>query len=144
MKEYRLPKRALFLFETAALLCAAVLFCVILFVFVPGTWLWYLLLWLDGALYVLTAFLYLPLFYISFSYRVSERELLSHSGVLLPKSRILYRSRIAFVTLARSPLSTLFGLSTLTVHAAGGTLSYHLLKREEAEKLAAELTEALV
>lgn len=75
---------------------------------------------------------------------ISERELLSHSGVLLPKSRILYRSRIAFVTLTRSPLSTLFGLSTLTVHAAGGTLSYHLLKREEAEKLAAELTEALV
>ena len=138
MKEYRLPKRALFLFETAALLCAAVLFCVILFVFVPGTWLWYLLLWLDGALYVLTAFLYLPLFYISFSYRVSERELLSHSGVLFPKSRILYRSRIAFVTLTRSPLSTLL------VHAAGGTLSYHLLKREEAEKLAAELTEAFV
>lgn len=64
MKEYRLPKRALFLFETAALLCAAVLFCVILFVFVPGTWLWYLLLWLDGSalrpdsLFISAAFLY--------------------------------------------------------------------------------------
>ena len=63
---------------------------------------------------------------------------------ITPKKPDLYRSRIAFVTLTRSPLSTLFGLSTLTVHAAGGTLSYHLLKREEAEKLAAELTEALV
>lgn len=144
MKEYRISKRALFLWETTALLCAVVLFCVILLVFVPGTWLWYLLLWLDGALYVLTAFLYLPLYYLSFSYRVSERELLSHSGVLFPKSRILYRSRIAFVTLTRGPLSRLFGLSTLTVHAAGGTLSYHLLKRREAEALAAELTEAFI
>lgn len=144
MKEYRISKRALLLWETTALLCAVVLFCAILLVFVPGTWLWYLLLWLDGALYVLTAFLYLPLYYLSFSYRVSERELLSHSGVLFPKSRILYRTRIAFVTLTRGPVSRLFGLSTLTVHAAGGTLSYHFLKQREAEVLAAELTEALV
>lgn len=144
MKEYRLPKRALFLFETAALLCAAVLFCVILFVFVPGTWLWYLLLWLDGALYVLTAFLYLPLFYISFSYRVSERELLSHSGVLLPKSRILIPRRIAFVTLTAPAFHAFRICLTLTVHAAAARFLIIILKREEAEKLAAELTEALV
>ena len=54
------------------------------------------------------------------------------------------RSRIAFVTLRHGPLTRLFGLSTLTVHAAGGSLSFRLLEHREAEELASFLTEDLL
>ena len=144
MKEFSVSKKALLLWETAALSCAAVLYCLILWIFIPGTWLWYLLLWLVGAVYILTAFLFLPLYHLSFSYRVTKRELFSHSGILFPKSRIMDRSRIAFVTLRHGPLTRLFGLSTLTVHAAGGSLSFRLLEHREAEELASFLTEDLL
>lgn len=140
VKEVRIAKRALFLWEIAALIGAAALACAILLIFIPGTWLWYLLLWLVGAIYILTAFLILPLYHLSFVYRVTSKELLVHSGLLFTRSKYLLRSRIAFVAVSRGPLMRFLGLSTLTVHAAGAHLSFRLLRKNDAEMLAGILS----
>ena len=122
----------------AALLFAA-LFSLTLFLLIPGTWLWYTLLWVLGALCVLTTFLYLPLYYTSIEFGANSKVLVYRKGVIFPKTEILYRDRIAFVTVYHNPLTPVLQLSTLTVSAAGGTLRILFMSTKRAEALAAQL-----
>ena len=139
MKFERLPAKAIIIWELLAALLFAALFSLTLFLLIPGTWLWYTLLWVLGALCVLTTFLYLPLYYTSIEFGANSKVLVYRKGVIFPKTEILYRDRIAFVTVYHNPLTPVLQLSTLTVRAAGGTLRILFMSTKRAEALAAQL-----
>lgn len=138
----RISWKAVIIWELLAAIAAGLLIWLILFIFVPYTWLWYLLLWSVGAVYVLVAFLYFPLLYMSIEYGVNDEAVVYRSGVIFPSTKILYRSRIAFVTVYHNPLTPLLKLSTFVVSAAGGTLSILFMNSNRARELADLLSES--
>ena len=135
MEQITLTKRVLVWWECAAFLEMLLLAGIIVLVFVEGTWLWYLLFWLLGASYVLVSFLYLPLLWLSMVYELDESRLICHGGVLFPKTRVMRRERIAFVTRVQGPVSTLLHTVTIVVHAAGGTSVIHMVDEQHAQRL---------
>lgn len=128
--------KAVILWELLALALTALLIALAVLILAPGTWLWYGVLWSLGACYILAAFLYLPLLYLSRQYRVGEETIVCTSGVFFPKTEILYRSRIVFVTVYTNPLTPLLHISSLVVSAAGGSMRIHFLDSRRAEELA--------
>ena len=136
----RISAQALIFWELLAAVLFAVLFAVPLLLLRPGTWLWYLILWVLGAAYVLCAFLYVPLYYLSVEYGVNDRALVYRKGVIFPNTQVLYRDRIAFVTVYKNPLTPLLQISTLMVSAAGGNIRILFLNADRADQLAAQLS----
>ena len=65
-------------------------------------------------------------------------------GLLFPKTQIMYRSRIVFVTVYTNPLTPLLHISSLVISAAGGAMRIHFLNASRAEELAALLSERQV
>ena len=135
----RLSGKAVIIWEIVAALLFGVLLALVLFIFIPGTWLWYTVLWLLGAIYVLTAFLYVPLYYLSVEYAVGEEAVIYRKGVIFPNTQILYRDRIAFVTVYNNPLTPLLKLSSLTISAAGGNIHIWFMNSARAQEIADEL-----
>lgn len=142
MKFENISHKAVVLWETGLLILFAGLFAVSLLVLTPHTWLWYLILWLLGALYILTAFLYLPLYYLSVEFSLNDEVVVYKKGVLFPKTSILYRDRIAFVTINNNPLTPIFKISSLVIDSAGARLKLFLISSDRAKELADLLTEA--
>ena len=140
MRFERVSRKALILWELLAAVAAGMLLWLIVYFFVPGTWLWYPLLWLIGAVYVLAAFLYFPLLYLSIEYGLNDEALVYRTGVIFPSTQILYRDRIAFVTVYNNPLTPLLGLSSLVVSAAGGNIHILFMNSARARELAALLS----
>lgn len=136
MKYEHVSWKAVIIWELLAALAAALLVTLILLIFVPRTWLWYLLLWTSGALYVLAAFLYLPLLYLSISYAVGDKVIIYRSGVIFPSTRVLYRDRIAFVSVYNNPLTPALRLSSLVASAPGGNLRILFMNTARAQELA--------
>lgn len=62
MKYETLPKKVLFLWECAAIICIAVIMVITLIIFQPHTIVWYLLLWSIGAVAVFFIFISSPCF----------------------------------------------------------------------------------
>ena len=141
MEFERISAKAVIIWEAIAAILFGLLFALLLFLLVEGTWLWYTLLWLAGAGYILTAFLYLPLYYISIEYGVTDEAIIYRKGVIFPNTQILYRDRIAFVTVYNNPFTPLLKLSSLTVSAAGGRIHIWFLNTRRAQELAALLSE---
>ncbi len=135
MEFERISWKAILLWELLAALALCLLVTLTVLIFVPYTWLWYLLLWVLGALYVLTAFLYFPLLYLNIGYAVCEKAIVYRSGVLFKSTRILYRDRIAFVTVYNTPFTPLLHISTFVASAAGGTLRIFFMNADRAEAL---------
>lgn len=140
MKLERISPKALAFWEILLALLAALLTGIALAVLHAGTWLWYTVLWVLGALWVLGSFLYLPLYYLSVEYGVDDRAVVYRKGVLFPNTQILYRDRIAFVTVYRNPFTPLLHISTLVVSAAGGNIRILFLNSDRADALAAVLS----
>ena len=127
--------------ELLAGLAAGVLIVLVRLIFVPRTWIWYVLLWLIGLLFVLSAFLYLPLFHLSCRYVLTDAYLEFLSGVLFASRRRMRRDAILYVTAVRSPFSRLLGTGTLLIRAMGGSMILPMLPKEDAQALLAALGE---
>lgn len=127
---------AAIMWEILTLLVSSVVLFLILFILAPHTWLWYLLLWLWGALTVLATFLYVPFLYLNTEFSLTETAMVYKKGVIFPSTQILYRERIVFVTVYNNPLSALLHVSTLAVTAAGGTMTILFLNSRRARELA--------
>ena len=144
MKGEKISVKAVVLWEVLAAAAAPLVTGLAVWNLAPGTWLWYTVLWLLGAVYILVSFLYLPLLYLSKRFFVGEETLVYQSGLLFPKTQIMYRSRIVFVTVYTNPLTPLLHISSLVISAAGGAMRIHFLNASRAEELAALLSERQV
>lgn len=140
MRFERISAKAMLFWELLLGLLMAVLLLLCILILNPGTWLWYTVLWVWGAVWVLGAFLYIPLYYFSVEYGVSDDAIVYRKGVIFPNTQVLYRERIAFVTVYRNPLTPIFHISTLSVSAAGGNIRILFIHSKRAEELAGLLT----
>lgn len=138
----KISVKAVVLWEILAAAVAALLIWAVLAIFVPYTWLWYLLLWLLGAAYVLAAFLYLPLLYLNIEFGLNDEAIVYRTGLIFPNTQVLYRDRIAFVTVYNNPLTPLLKISSLVVSAAGGNMHILFLPSKRAAELADELAKS--
>lgn len=136
----RISIGSIIIWEVLSAMAAGLLIWLVLFIFIPYTWLWYLLLWIIGAVYVLAACLYLPLLYYSIEYGIDEKAIIYRTGVFFPNTKILYRDRIAFVSVYHNPFTPILKLSSITVSAAGGNLHIMFLKTGRAKELEYELS----
>lgn len=138
----KISVKAVVLWEILAVTAFALLFWGVLAIFVPHTWLWYLLLWVLGALCVLTTFLYLPLLYLNIEYGINDEAIVYRTGLIFPNTQLLYRDRIAFVSVYNNPLSPILKISSLVVSAAGGSIHILFLPSKRAQELADELSKS--
>lgn len=141
MQLERISGKAMAIWELLWAFVTVLLFLLGIVLLRPYTWLWYTVLWTLGAIWVLGAFLYIPLYYFGMEYGVDDDVIVYRKGVFFPNTQILYRDRIAFVSVYRNPLTPLFGMATLVVSAAGGRIRILFLNVDRAEELAYLLTQ---
>jgi len=139
MKLERISIMAAFMWELVSVAISLFILWVILFVFIPYTWLWYTLLWTLGAITICTTFIYVPFLYLNSEYGLSDKVIVYKKGVLLKSTQILYRDRIAFVSVYSNPLTPILKVSSLVISAAGGTIRIIFLSSKRAEQIAKEL-----
>lgn len=142
MEYENISKKAVVLWEIALLLLFAGLVMLTLYVLSPHTWLWYTVLWLLGAVYILSAFLYLPLYYLSHRFKITDEVVVYKKGVLFPRTEILYRNSIVFVTVYHNPLTPLLKISSVVIDSAGAKQKLFLINTKRAKEIARLLTEA--
>ncbi len=140
MRYNRISPRALLLWELAALIIAAVPI-VILSLFFPAFSLWWNVTVLPVAgIYLLAAVFYLPLLYKSTRYALDARRVLYEKGIFFHRKHFMNRERIVFVTVAKTPLTPLFGVSSLLISATGAKIRIPFLDTSSACRLARELS----
>lgn len=128
--------KALILWEVLAIILASIGWNILLWALTAGTWIWYLVLWIYGAIVVLICFLYLPLAYYNIEYAVFKDTIVYKRGVILPNTQVMYRDRIAFVSVYKNPLTPLLKLSSLVISAAGGKIRILFIDDKRAEEIA--------
>lgn len=136
MKFERISIMAAVMWEIFALAICGVILFLILFIFAPHTWLWYLLLWILGAVTIAVTFIYVPFLYLNTEFGMNEKALVYRKGVLVPSTQILYRDRVVFVTVYNNPFTPLLKVSTLVISAAGGSMTIMFLNSKRAQELA--------
>ncbi|MEG2813811.1 MAG: PH domain-containing protein, partial [Oscillospiraceae bacterium] len=94
---------------------------------------------LEGGILILITFLYIPFLYVNTLFYINDTAIILHKGVIFPSTQILYRDRIAFVTIYKNPLTPLLHVSTLRITAAGGNMTILFLNSVRAKKLSQEL-----
>lgn len=127
MTRKNLSKSALAVWEVAAGLVAALLLSLVLIIFTPRTWLWYLLLWTIGLAFVLAAFLWLPLLYLSCTLIIAETYVEYQGGIFFFSRRRMLKSSIMQVTVLKSPLSAVTNTRTVVLNAMGGRMTIPFL-----------------
>ncbi len=140
MKFERISIKAVILWEILAILIFGLILGLILYVFLPYTWLWYTLLWVLGAAFVLTTFLYIPIAYLNIEYAINSRVIIYRKGVFFPNTQVLYRDRIAFVTIYNNPLTPILKINSLVISAAGGDMRILFMNSKRAKEIAALLS----
>lgn len=137
-----ISRKFLALLEVLAGLAAALLAFLVLLIFNPRTWVWYTLLWLIGLAFVLAAFLYLPLLYLTCRYTLTSEYLEFRGGIFFHSQHRMPRSSIMYVTVVRSPVSYLCRTRTLIIRSMGGSIVIPMVPLQSAEKLLTVLGEA--
>lgn len=133
-----ISRGALAVWEVLAGVVAAAAAGLVLLFFAPRSWLWYSLLWLIGLLFVLTAFLYLPLRYLNCCYTITEEYVEYQTGVLFFSRRRMLKSSVMYVTVLKDPLSPLLGTRTVILSAMGGRMVIPFLPVRDAVLLMRE------
>lgn len=132
--------KALILWEILTVIGAYIGLQVLLWALTYGTWVWYFILYIYGAIVVLFCFLYLPLAYYNIEYAVFKDTIVYKRGVIMPNTQIMYRDRIAFVSVYKNPLTPILKLSSLVVSAAGGKIRILFIDDHRADEIADSLS----
>lgn len=136
MKFEHLSVAAAIMWEIVASIICTVLLFLILIILAPHTWLWYLSLWLWGAITIAILFIYVPFLYLNSRYAIDDHVIVYKKGVIFPSTQVLYLDRIAFVTVYNNPLTAFIGVSTLSISAAGGNMTIVFLNSKKAQAIA--------
>ena len=140
LKYHFLPKRVLILWELFTIIVVVLLFAIAYLFLNHYHVIWYITMWLIGALGIFLGFLYFPLLYVGYQFALSDHEIILHRGVIFHKRHYLKRDKITFVTLFQDPISSAFGLTTLSVASPGANLLMPFMDLKLARRIAKELS----
>lgn len=131
-----LPKRVIVLWEVVAVLIGGLFIALTIFIFVAHTIVWYILLWLFGAIIVLVCFLYLPLLFMSTKFKITEEHFILHRGVIFYKSHYMKRDKISYISVYKNPFTGLIDISSLILTSPGAQLIIPFMGHERAVDIA--------
>ena len=138
MREYKLPRKTLVLWQCRSLAIGLLLtlFC-LYFYFELKPFL--IILLIIAVLFILFTFLYLPLYFKSCMIRRTRDAVIIRSGVIFKNSHILPFSRLIYAETVTSPVARLMGLKAITLKAARKSLLVPELSVTDADLLVSEL-----
>lgn len=139
MKEYKLPRKTLHLWQlraTAAWLLLIALCGFYAFKIKPLL----ITLSLITFLFVLMIFWYLPKYFSCCRIRFFGDAVVLEEGVFFKNTHILPFSRLIYTQTLVTPLARLLGVKALTLKAARSRVFIPELKNEDAEMLVAEIS----
>ncbi len=135
MKQYSACRRAQFILQGATILVVLLL--------IWATW--YLFPFLNrGILITITIiflvaaaviFFWLPFWFGSISYSVSETRITRKSGIVFRREQVMRTTALQYTTTLRTPFSKWTGLNFIPLHAYGGTLFLAFLSRDDAGEI---------
>lgn len=99
-------------------------------------WLVWSVMALLAVAYVLFLLIYLPLWYNSAEYCVSEKELSVKAGVLYRTVKYIKLSAVQYVTVISAPLSKITSFNFLVMSVQGGRIPFLFLSKSDAEEIA--------
>lgn len=91
-------------------------------------------------IYLLISCTYLPLLCLKTSYCLDERFLRYRTGLFYSKDEIIYKDRIIYVTLIKTPLSPILKIAAVVIRAPGATVMLRGIKLTEANRLVRQLS----
>ena len=82
---------------------------------------------------IFVMFVYLPLYFASLSYEMTDEKIIRHSGVFMKVHQSVRYSTVQYSTVVSTPFSDKTGLNFVILFVYGGSL--RLLKKEDAMKI---------
>lgn len=143
MKLNSLPKTVLLVWEILSIILVTVLFSVALIILNPHTIVWYIVLWIIGAFFILLCALYCPLLYISYKYSISKDIFILKRGVIFNKTHIINKNHISYISVTKNPFTKITKLSTLTIVAPRARVIIPLMSHEKNTEILTQLSSSV-
>ena len=126
--------------EIFAFLIWATICLVILLIFDYYNAICWTIIGILSFIYLLISCIYLPLLCLKTSYCLDERFLRYRTGLFYSKDEIIYKDRIIYVTLVKTPLSPILKIAAVVIRAPGATVMLRGIKLTEAKRLVRQLS----
>lgn len=101
---------------------------------VPEIVIWSLM-GLVAAIYILYILIFLPLWYNSVKYFVTDTDIISISGVFFKSTHYMKLTAVQYATLVSAPLAKYSGFNFIIFSAHGGIMTFMFLSHEDAEEI---------
>lgn len=140
MKDYKLPKKALFLWEFRLAVTELLILAICRYFYLKLSFL-YLISIVLTAVFIISLVWYLPAFLKSYKIRLSKDGIIIQRGVIIKNTHILPFSRLIYTQSLVTPLAKLFKLKAITLKAARNTIFVPEMNLEDADALLSLLSE---
>ncbi len=80
-------------------------------------------------------FIYLPMYFSSLSYEMTDEKIIRHSGVFMKAHQSVRYSTVQYSTVVNTPFSDKTGLNFVILFVYGGSLRLLFLNKEDAMKI---------
>ena len=139
MKDYRLPRKALILWEIRLAIIELLILGICRYFYLKLSFLYVVLIVLT-AIFIISLVWYLPAFLKSYKIRLSNDGIIIRRGVIIKNTHILPFSRLIYTHSLVTPLAKLLKLKAVTLKAARSTIVLPEMNVEDANNLLVFLT----
>lgn len=94
---------------------------------------------LAAAIYILYILIFLPLWYNSAKYCITDTDLISVSGVFFKSTHYMKISAVQYATLISAPLAKHSGFNFIVFSAHGGRMTFIFISQKDAEEIMASV-----
>lgn len=84
---------------------------------------------------IVMIFIYLPIYFSSLSYDMTDEKIVKHSGVFFKSHQSIRFSTVQYSTVVTTPLSNKTGLNFVVLFVYGGNLRLVFLKEDDAMEI---------
>lgn len=134
MKDYRLPRKALFLWEFRLAVIELIILGICRYFYLKLSFLYIVSIVLT-AIFIISLVWYLPAFLKSYKIRLSNEGIIIRRGVIIKNTHILPFSRLIYTQSLVTPLAKLLRLKAVTLKAARSTIIVPEMNETDANSL---------
>ena len=134
MKEYRLPKKTVVLWQLRLTVLCAVLLALVSLTLFLSKWMLILLSTLF-LVFILFIAVFVPLHIKSYKIEVSRETVVINRGVIIRVNHILPFPRFIYAEKITSPIAVAMGVSALSLKVARGFILIPEMNKEDAEDI---------
>lgn len=126
--------------EILTFLISAIIFLVIILIFDDYNAIFWTIIGILTFIYILISCVYLPILCFKTSYCLDDKLLRYRTGLFYSKDEIIYKDRIIYVTLVKTPLSPILKIASVVIRSPGATVILRGIKLNEAKRLVGRLS----